>query len=135
MPFTPVSDITFGFVGDVPDAEVILDKIDEVELILRRRLGDLDVWASTDLRADALRTVVKRAVRRVLANPMGARSVTESIGPMSSSYTLDPRAASGTLWITNDDWALLGVGQRKPGTIRLASDVRRPAGPDYFHVR
>lgn len=135
MTFTPVDVVTSGFVGDVPDLEVVLDKIDEVELILARRLGDLEVWANTELRVRALRTVVKRAVRRVLANPLGARSVTEAIGPMSHSYTLDPRAASGTLWVTADDWALLGVGQRRPGSIRLVSGVRRPAGPDYFHVR
>jgi hypothetical protein len=127
---TSPDEVTFGYVGDVPDVEVILDKIREVELILARRLGDLTVWAGDDpLRGEAVRTVVKRAVRRVLSNPMGARSVTEGMGPFSHSYTLDPRASSGTLWVTTDDWQLLGVGQRKPGTIRLGSAVRAAGRP------
>jgi phage pi2 protein 07 len=136
LPFTLITDVTAGYVGDIPPDEVILDKIEEVELIITRRLGDLTVWADTDVRARALRTVVKRAVRRVLSNPMGARSVTEGMGPFSHSYTLDPRASSGTLWVTTDDWLLLGVGQRKPGTIKVGSAARAgtrgPAGPDYF---
>jgi hypothetical protein len=129
-----IADVTAGYLGDVPPDDAILDKIDEVEVILARRLGDLTAWASTDLRARSLRTVVKRAVRRSLANPLNARSVTESIGPSALSYTLDPKSSSGNPWLTDDDWALLGVGVRKPGTIRLGSAARRPAGPDYFHT-
>jgi hypothetical protein len=136
VPFTLISDVTTGYLGDVPPDDYLTSKIDEVELILARRLGDLQVWADSDLRARALRVVVARAVRRALSNPMNARSVTEAIGPMSRSYTLDlpgsGKSAGGAVTVTDDDWALLGVGVRKPGTIKLGSSARRPAGPDYW---
>lgn len=136
MPFTLISDVTTGYLGDVPPDEYLTSKIDEVELILARRLGDLQVWAATDLRARALRVVVARAVRRSLSNPLNARSVTEAIGPMSRSYTLEGGAAAGAVAVTAEDWALLGVGQRRPGTIKLGSSARRhPAGPDYWGER
>jgi sporulation-control protein spo0M len=64
LPFTLISDVTTGYLGDVPPDEYLTSKIDEVELILARRLGDLQVWADSDLRARALRVVVARAVRR-----------------------------------------------------------------------
>jgi hypothetical protein len=135
VPFTLISDVTTGYLGDVPPDDYLTSKIDEVELILARRLGDLQVWADSDLRARALRVVVARAVRRALSNPMNARSVTEAIGPMSHSYTLGPEAGSGGITVTAEDWALLGVGVRKPGTIKLGSSARRPAGPDYWSDR
>jgi hypothetical protein len=136
VPFTLISDVTTGYLGDVPPDDYLTSKIDEVELILARRLGDLQVWADSDLRARALRVVVARAVRRALSNPMNARSVTEAIGPMSRSYTLEGGASAGAVAVTPDDWALLGVGVRKPGTIKLGSSARRhPSGPDYWSDR
>lgn len=120
--FTSITDVTDGYEGTVPDDQLgwLSEQITEAELVLEVRLGDLAVWADTDLRRRALRAVVRRVVRRVLRNPAGYRS--ESDGDVS--YTLDPRVASGAVWVTDEDWALLGVGGRRVGTILLGSPVR-----------
>lgn len=99
------------------------DQIDEAELILERRLGDLAAWADADatgLRARAVQRVVTRMVRRVMRNPEGMTSETEG----DYSYRLDPRVASGSVWVTDDDWVLLGVAPRRAGSIRLATGAR-----------
>lgn len=116
-------DVLAGFEQQVSTEQypLIQDKIEEAELILEGRLGDLDAWTSTDFRQRAIQRVVVRVVQRVLRNPVGARTESETMGPWSSSFTIDPRVASGTVWVTDDDWALLGVGDpaSQVGTIRV----------------
>ena len=127
MALTTVHDVTDGFEGVVDDSQTawLQDLVDEAELVLEARLGDLNVWADTDLRRRLVVQVVKRMARRVMRNPVGARSDSETIGPMSHSQTFDPRVSSGSIWATNDDWALLGVGSSRVGTIKLGSPYRR----------
>lgn len=132
-PTIQVDDILDGFEGTVTTAQYpwVTDLIAEAQLVLESQLGELQVWTDTDLRSRALVLVVKRMVRRVLRNPSGARSDTESVGPYSQSSTLDPRVSAGSIWATDDDWALLGVSSRKVGTIKVGSAFRR-TGPRYF---
>lgn len=128
MALTTISDVTDGFEGPVDlatQSQWLQDQIDEAELVLEARLGDLATWANTDLRRRLVVRVVVRMVRRVLRNPVGARSDAETIGPMSHSQTFDPRVSSGSIWATNDDWSLLGVGASRVGTIKLGSAYRR----------
>lgn len=128
-----VDDITTGYEGTVTETQIpwVQELIEEAELVLESRLGNLAAWAGTDLRSRSLALVVKRMVRRVLRNPAGERSDTESIGPYSQSSTLDPRVSAGSIWATDDDWALLGVSSRKVGTIKVGS-AYRCTGPRYF---
>lgn len=98
----------------------VLDQLQEAETVLAARLGDLTVWASTPQRQAALRVVLKRMVRRVLRNPDG---YTQESGE-AYSYSLNPRVASGSIWVTDDDWALLGVGGSKPKTIPVGLPCR-----------
>lgn len=127
-----VSDILDGFEGTVPTDQYtwVQELIEEAELVLESQLGDLDTWANTDLRGRTLLQVTKRMVRRVLRNPVGERSETEGIGPYSQSVTLDPRVSAGSIWATDDDWALLGVSLAKVGTIKIGSAYRQ-SGPRY----
>lgn len=127
MALTTVNDVTDGFEGVVDDSQTawLNDLLVEAELVLEARLGDLTVWANTGLRQRLVRRVVVRMVRRVMRNPVGARSDAETIGPISHSQTFDPRVSSGSIWATSDDWNLLGVGASRVGTIKLGSAYRR----------
>jgi hypothetical protein len=118
-----------GYEGtfDAEDADQmawLVDQITEAELLIERRVGDLTTWAagdSTGLRGRALEQVIKRVVRRVLRNPEGYKAETDG----DYSYQLDPRVASGSIWVTDEDWGLLGLGSRIR-SIRLATGARCP---------
>jgi len=110
------------------DAAWLHSKIDEAALILRGRLGDLDAWIGTDsYRRDALTVVIGRMVRRVMRNPQGLRSETAG----DYSYTREASASSSSLYVADDDWALLGLpAQATPaiGTIGVTHEFRRTDG-------
>lgn len=128
MSYVDTRTVLTGFDGtidqnDPAQLQRVEDTIVEAELVLERRLGDLTAWAAGDptgLRERALRQVVKRVVRRVLRNPDGMTSETEG----DYSYRLDPRVASGSVWVTDDDWTLLGVAPRRVRSIRLVTGAR-----------
>jgi hypothetical protein len=124
MPLFTVDDIQAGFEETIPveREEYVETKIAEAETRLRRRLGDLQAWidagdtaAARADRLDSLRIVVRNAVTRVLRNPKGFRSESEG----NYNYQVDARTQSGTIWISEDDWALLGLGKRRVGSHRL----------------
>ena len=76
------------------------------EAILTRRLGDLyDATADDDPTLDQVKMVEVNSVVRVLRNPAGVKS--ETAGPFQVS--LDTSGRAGQLYISEDDWALLGV--------------------------
>lgn len=130
MAYVSTSAILTGFQGhfdsgDPKSMQWLADQIEEAELVIEARIGDLATWVAADptgLRARTLRRVVIRVVRRVLRNPEGYKAEADG----DYSYQLDPRVASGSTWVTDDDWALLGVGARRVGTIRLATGARGP---------
>jgi hypothetical protein len=114
-----VEDIQAGYEKTITDAQkpLVEERITEAEVVLGNRLGDLVAWANTDQRAEALRIVVRRMVLRVLRNPDGFTAETEG----NYSYQKDSRVASGTIWVTDEDWALLGLPakRRRVGSIRI----------------
>ncbi len=129
MSYTDTANAKLGWVfpPELPDDDILQVRIDEAELALRLRIGDLATWVAagdTELRAEQVKTVVRRVAQRAVRNPQGLKS--EQSGDYG--YSIDPRVASGTVWITDDDWALLGLPtstQGRVGTIRLATGVRR----------
>lgn len=120
MSITQVQDVRDAYEGDIPaDRDAWLaGRIAAAELMLSRRIGDVAAWVGVDsVRRAALVEVVAGMVLRLVRNPGALRSETEVIGPTSYSTSVDPRAASGTLWVTADDLALLGVGGDMPRTM------------------
>ncbi|GAA3509992.1 hypothetical protein GCM10022234_00180 [Aeromicrobium panaciterrae] len=138
---TEFDQVRNGFKPAVPDSdeEYVTDLIEEAELELARRRGDLRTWidagTSQDIRDDRehrIVVVVRRAVRRVLKNPSGYASETDG----DYSYTRSRSAASGEISITSKDWQLLGVSNGiKAGTIRSKLSRTSPRYPDQGRCR
>lgn len=78
--------------------------------LIKRRIPDVearmaDAATGTDFTADVVQ-VQAQAVLRVMKNPDGKRS--ESIDDYS--WTRDRAVSAGLLYITDDEWTLLGFG-------------------------
>lgn len=118
---TQVSDVQVGFEKEITDPTHTAELIERAERKLAARLGDLTAWANTPERVQAVKDVVSEMVQRVLRSG-GSEMKQESDG--GYSYTVDPRVSSGSLWVTDDNWAqLLGpevANDPGIGTIRVA---------------
>jgi hypothetical protein len=113
-----------GYKPAVPtsDTEFVEDAIDEAEMILESKLGDLTAWidrGATEVirgkRKRKLQRVVTRMVRRVMRNPSGFASETDG----DYSYARPSALASGEIYVGPAEWSLLGVATRTFGTIRV----------------
>lgn len=107
----------------------------DTEILLKARISDLDdKVADDDGYLDIVKMVEARAVRRLLRNPDGYTSETDG----DYTYQINYRLASGDLDVTDQEWALLGVGAgislinlkaRTPFETRALS--LDPASPEY----
>lgn len=121
MTITQVQDVRAAYEGDIPSERDpwLAGRIAAAELMLTGHVGDLSEWVDADMHRRArIVEVVSGMVLRLVRNPRALRSESETIGPTSYSTSVDPRAASGTLWVTREDLALLGVHGGMPGTMR-----------------
>lgn len=83
-------------------AEVFLN---DVELLIKTRIPDLDQKITDGEIEEGIVVMVEaNAVMRILKNPDAKRQEADG----NYSYSLDTRAASGFLLITNDEWDWLG---------------------------
>lgn len=121
------NEVALGVKPAIPDEDqdYIHELIDEAEVELAVVLGDISAWVGyNQTRADRVRTVLKRMVRRVLRNPSGFVSETDG----DYSYT---RAASegllGDVAVTRQDRRTLGLRTGiKPGSIRVGLPADSP---------
>lgn len=95
-------------------------KIDEAEMLLETRRGDLETWIAAGTnpakRTKIVVTVVNRMIERFVKNPDGL--FTESDG--NYSYGRDRSLNSGEIIANGRDWQLLGLsGRGSVHTIRL----------------
>lgn len=111
--------VSKGYKPAVPDSDrdFVEDAIDEAELILETRLGDLTAWIAVDSekRTRRLQRVVTRMVRRVMKNPDGFSSETAG----DYSYARAGALASGEVYVGASEWKLLGFKTQGFKTIRL----------------
>jgi hypothetical protein len=82
-------------------------RLEDVERMIRRRIPDLDaqITAGT-INVDDVVQVESDSVLRLARNPEGYISETDG----DYTYKLSEAFASGALGITDDEWAILGVG-------------------------
>lgn len=121
------NEVALGVKPTIPneDVEYIHELIDEAVVELGVVIGDIDAWVGHNTtRADRVRTVLKRMVRRVLRNPSGFVSETDG----DYSYT---RAASegllGDIAVTKKDRRTLGLRTTiRPGSIRVGLPADSP---------
>lgn len=132
--------VTKGYKPPVPssDQEFVEDAIDEAELLLSNRLGDLQEWidaaptpALAVMRKKRLTRAVTRSVRRVMRNPDGFTS--ESAGDYS--YARAGALSSGEVYIGAAEWKMLGFKARGFKTIRLGLPQDSPRNVHHTNHR
>lgn len=111
----------------LPDDEQWIEgKIEEAEMLLETRRGDLDAWiaagANPTKRRKTVVMVVNRMIERFVKNPDGL--FTESDG--NYSYGRDRGLTAGEVTANARDWQMLGLGARHVGTIRLGLPAWSP---------
>lgn len=91
---------------DSSEQQIVNARLNDVELIIRSKVPDLDTKVSTGtVDVEVIIMVEANAVLRLIKNIDGYRSETDG----NYSYQIDERVASGRLDILPDEWALLGV--------------------------
>ena len=105
--YASVDDVRLRYEAPIPEAQIefVEQKLNDAEMILASRIGDIaaQITAAT-ISVTAVRFVLCNMVMRVLRNPQGMR--TQMAGPFS--YTADREIAAGRLYVSREDFRLLG---------------------------
>lgn len=108
MAYADVSDVEsrLGRPLDANENTLVGTRLDDVELIIRSRIADLDERVATGvLDIEVLKMVEADTVLRLIKNIDGYRSETDG----NYSYQIDERVASGRIDILPHEWMLLGL--------------------------
>jgi hypothetical protein len=110
------------------ETPLIQTRLNDVELIIRSRIPDLDQKiADGKLDREIVIMIECEAVLRLIRNPEGFMSETDG----NYSYQISQSVASGRLDILPDEWGLLGVN---PGAFTLRPRLD-PLYPEVWWAR
>jgi hypothetical protein len=91
------------------ESQLVGVRLEDVERMIRRKVPDLDDQISYGaLYVEDVVQVEADAVLRLARNPDGYQSETDG----NYSYTMQKDLATGKLWITDDEWEILGCRPR-----------------------
>lgn len=119
MAYAELSDVEarLGRSLEAGEQEIVQVRLNDVELIIRNRIPDLDIKVSNGtIDIEVLKMVEADAVLRLIKNVDGYRSETDG----NYSYQIDERVASGHLDVLGSEWALLGV---RGGVFTIRGDL------------
>lgn len=103
------------------EQQIVTTRLNDIELMIRHRIPDLDTKVSTGVIDPAVVVMVESdAVLRLIRNVEGFRAETDG----NYSYQIDERVASGRLDITSEEWAMLGY--------RTGAFTIRPSLAPYY---
>lgn len=108
MSYATVQDVEdrLGRPLDAGETTIVQTRLNDVELIIRNRIPDLDrKVAEGSLALELVVMVEAEAVLRLVRNPEGYTAETDG----NYSYQINARVASGAIDILPSEWALLGV--------------------------
>lgn len=108
MAYASVADVEarLGRTLDSSESQIVSTRLNDVELMIRHRIPDLDIKVSTGVIDPALLVMVEcDAILRLVRNPEGYTAETDG----NYSYQISKEVASGKLDITSAEWALLGI--------------------------
>lgn len=108
MAYATVADVEarLGRDLDASESQIVTVRLNDVELLIKSRLPNLDeLIADDELDVDLVKMIEADVVLRLIKNPDGFRSETDG----NYSYQIDERVASGRLDIMAREWTLLGV--------------------------
>ena len=99
--------------------------LDAVEIVIRQRVSDVMERAIADELFMSLVCLVEaKAVRRVMMNPDGVRQRSETVDDFTQSETLDTAVSTGDIYLTDDEWQLIGGGSSSAGSFSMARGYR-----------
>lgn len=122
MSYASPSDVSdrLGRPLSTDEATQVAALLGDVEVLIKSRIPDLDDQVDAEDISEALVVMIEaNSVVRLLRNPNGYTSETDG----EYSYQINWRLASGSLSITDDEWALLGV---KSGIFMIHPKVNTP---------
>lgn len=91
---------------DSSESQIVTTRLNDIELMIRHRIPDLDTKVSTGVIDPALVVMVEcDAILRLVRNPEGFTAETDG----NYSYQISAEVASGKLDILSGEWALLGI--------------------------
>lgn len=91
---------------DSSEQQIVTTRLNDIELMIRHRIPDLDTKVSTGAIDPQLIVMIEcEAILRLIRNPDGFTSETDG----NYSYQISAQVASGKLDILPAEWALLGV--------------------------
>lgn len=108
MAYASVADVEarLGRTLDSSESQIVSTRLNDIELMIRHRIPDLDIKVSTGVIDPALIVMVEcDAILRLVRNPEGYTAETDG----NYSYQISKEVASGKLDITSAEWALLGI--------------------------
>lgn len=108
MAYASAADVEarLGRTLDPSETQIVNTRLNDVELMIRNRIPDLDIKVSTGVIDPQLVVMVEcDAILRLVRNPDGFTAETDG----NYSYQISKEVASGKLDILSGEWALLGV--------------------------
>lgn len=108
MAYASVTDVEarLGRTLESSESQIVTTRLNDVELMIRHRIPDLDTKVSTGVIDPALIVMVEcDAILRLVRNPDGYTAETDG----NYSYQISKEVASGRLDILSGEWALLGI--------------------------
>lgn len=110
MAYATVEDVEVRFIRtlDVDETDFVTARLDDVELIIKSRIPDLDQKVTDGVLSAGLVAMVEAdVVIRLLRNPEAVVGETDG----NYSYQLNWSTVTGRLTIMPDEWRLLGLRQ------------------------
>jgi hypothetical protein len=123
MAFTSPFDVAVRLGRDLTDAEKLQAQswLTDVETLIRSRVSDYATRVGDPDFVALVRLVEVKAVRRVFLNLKGARQHSETIDDFTQSDTFDVTIAGSDLFVTDEEWQLLGAGSARAGSFSMAT--------------
>lgn len=119
MAYATVADVEarLGRSLDTSEQTIVSTRLNDVELLIRNKIPDLDAKISSGvIDVEVLIMVECESVLRLIKNPDGYTAETDG----NYSYQISARVASGRLDILPEEWALLGV---RSGAFTIRPDL------------
>lgn len=119
MALIDVDDVQLGFKPTIPeeDEPYVTELIEEAEITLESRIGDLDRWVNADpKKLKRVRLVLKHMIRRLLISPDGLLSETDGDYTYTRAREL---VGTGAVRVIQDDLRLLGIARGRARSIRV----------------
>jgi hypothetical protein len=121
MAYASPFDVSARLGRELTDAETVqaVVYLNDVEAEISSRLGDLTGRVNDAVFLALLVRVEASAAKRVFLNPGGIRQHSESVDDYSQSDTYDTSISTGGLYVSDDEWVLLGGGSSGSGSFTM----------------